>query len=196
MTHRILTEHPKVREVKEGMKETEAAQAKFLARRKQEQADYETAREEWRIARERALIVGDPVPDPPTPPESATDEARFYMGRLADGRQRRRDVHAEIAPEIEASASEREADLLERARPLIDQLAEVAAEVTDLLDVVRQVSTAEAVADGITPETRRRFRHTVSVSDLVAIVSAGGRPLDPVSERKVARLAGPRPGEM
>ena len=196
MTHSILSEHPRTVEIEDELKETEAAQARFLARRKEEQVDYETRREEWRVDREHALIAGDPVPDPPTPPESAADEARFYMERLAEGRQRRRDVHAEIAPEIEASASVREADLLDQARPLIDQLAGIAVEVTDLLDVVRQVATAEAVADGITPESRRKFRHVVTAADLVAIVSTGGSPLDPTNERKVARLAGPRAGEL
>lgn len=194
MTHRILSEHPRIVEIAEEMATVEAARAKFLARRKEEQADYQARREQWQIERLSALDVGDPVPDPPSPPDSKTDEARYYVEKLAGLRQDRRDAYASISSEIEAAASDRETELLDRARALIDQLAEIADECSELLDAVRQVSTAEAVADGIAPESRRRLRHSLSVADLVRTVTAGERPLDPI-ERKTARLAGPRPGE-
>ena len=182
MTHRILAEHPTVLALTERDADLEAARRVFLERQQKRRAEHEAAvAEHWRAVRE-AVLAGEPPPPEPIPPPDESDQARLFLDEQGKLRIERRELLASLADELEPAAEARAAELLDRVRPHVAEIEEVAVELAELVSTMRHLRMLRERHDSIAPGEglSDRMRTRVTPADVVNAVIRGERLLDPV----------------
>jgi hypothetical protein len=181
--HEILTRHPAYLAHEEKVSKLDEAEAVWRERTRAARVDYEARLSEYRSRKAEALLAGDPPPPEPAPPPGGQDEARLFLDKRQALRDERRDVLADIAPEVEGAAHRRWREIADEAGPHVDALEKLAAEAGELVSTVRMTLLPAERRGGVPPPHGRadRMRHSLSVGDLVEVITSDGSPFDPVT---------------
>jgi hypothetical protein len=183
--HEILSRHPSFLAFEEKVGKLDEAEAAWRERTSAARADYKAQVADYRREKQAALLSGSEPPVEPEPLPDNSDEARLFLDQRSALRARRRDLLADLAPEVEDAAHRRWREIADEARPHVDALEKLADESRELVATVRMtlVPAERRDADAVPPGHGRgdRMRHSVSVGDLVDIIANDGSPFDPVA---------------
>ena len=181
--HEILSTHPAYLAHEEEVSKLDGAEAKWRERTSAARADYGAQVADYRREKQAALISGSEPPVEPEPLPDNSDEARMLLDQRSALRARRRDLLADLAPEVEDAAHRRWREIADEARPHVDALEKLADESRELVATVRMVLLPAERRDAVPPQHGRsdRMRFALSVVDLVDIIADDGTPFDPVA---------------
>lgn len=141
---------------------------------------YERLRD-WEAEKQRLALDGDPPPpepDPPTVVEPPPDARHALQERRRGLRDREKQLRAQLRPQVERAAAEKEGELRTRAESVVADLLHLAGEYDGL---VREVRATRAADDSRDPNRRPssgfgaadRTRSSVSAQDVVDAVREG-----------------------
>ena len=136
------------------------------------QAEYEQQVEEH-------LLRGGLMPSPPTLqlPEQAAEIRRQFMHEEAQLREERRKALAEVYPEVLRQAHSQSTKLVKAARPTVEKLAGVMAEVGSLLAAVQACRAAANAWNG-SVGPRQFHDRRLTVDEFVKLAAAGADPTE------------------
>jgi hypothetical protein len=192
MTHPILASHPAYQAHMEEVAKFDEAEAAWRERTRKAREDYEAGLAEYRSDKAVALLEGREPPREPQPPaDGGPDEARLFLDQRQALRYARRDLLADLAPEVEAAARARMEEIVDEARPLLAELESLADESGQLVAVVRSCLLSKERSENVPAGHGRgdRMRHTVTVLDLAAAVIDGFSLFDPMAPEPARLIA-------
>jgi hypothetical protein len=139
--HPTVTEHPEYVAIERERDELSRAELAFRQRAAAERDRRYVAEAEYRRALRAATLSGAEPPDPPPPARPAGDASAF-LHRRRELDERERALLAGLGEEVGGDLRRREAELLGAARPLVERLDALAAELRDLTATSRRLATA------------------------------------------------------
>jgi hypothetical protein len=184
----LADQHPLVREVDAKLAALEKRRAEFEARVEPLAAEDAAAEEAYAKAVDAALLEGAAMPEPlvrKIPPGRDVEIRHGFMREQELLNEERRKAVAAVYPDVLDQARSQAAKLVKAARPTVEKLADVMAEVGELL---RAVKICRDAANSENPNGRTPYQDSpMTVEEFIRIVASGGDPID------VLDLAGNRP---
>jgi hypothetical protein len=177
MTANLVDEHPEVQAVDGKLADLQRQKAEFEARAKKLADADEEAQRKYDEALRSALLEGTPPPPPLVLQLRGADvEIRqSFMLEQQLLNEERRQVVAAVYDEVLAHAREQVRELVKAARPTLEKLTAVMAEVGGLLAAVNTCRTARYSPNG--SEGFRQFWDArLDVEAFVRLVATGGDP--------------------
>jgi hypothetical protein len=195
LTMSLIDEHPSVQAVDAQLADLKKRRAEFEERAAVLAEQDTKAQQAYDKAVEEHLLRGDPMPSQPTLqlPEQAVEIRRQFMFEETQLREQRRQAMAEAYDGILDEASDETEKLTAKARPTVEKLVDMMAEVSALLSAVQHCRAARNGWNGsVGPKQFRDGRFTIEAFvrlvatgsnpvDLLDLVGSGqGKPVDPV----------------
>lgn len=150
-----------------------------------EQATYRRQLAEHVVAKEAALLAGEPAPAPPNRPTLDPADVHIFMNQLEQCALRERQWLGLAADRLGQRLENRETELIGRASTAVQELRHISEEMSELCNSARQV---RAASEDRSPVHRRAVR----AADLVAAIEGGRRFLSRLLPEGDVHLGGQR----